>query len=320
MTASAPNFPYCIEASGPVLVFGGPYSNLEATRAVLAEAAHLAIPPDRVICTGDIVAYCGSPVETIDLVRASGIHVLMGNCDEQVGNGADDCGCGFPAGGQCDLLSAAWFAYASARIDRLARLWLSGRPRTIELLIGDARLRVIHGSVSTINAFVFAATPRDLKRGELALAGEADGVIGGHSGLPFTEIVDGRLWHNAGVVGMPANDGTPRVWFSVLDPEPDGLRIEHRALSYDHAAAGAAMLAAGLPDPYRIALSTGIWPNCDVLPAGDACRQGQFLTEGVVKWRHQRARGRAAMREGMSEMCGVMWPEPHINPLTAAAG
>src|SRR3546814_2069829 len=51
------------------------------------------------------------------------------------------------------------------------------------------------------------------------------------SGLPFTELVDGRLWHNAGAIGLPANDGTPRVWYSILGPAPGGLHIEHHARS-----------------------------------------------------------------------------------------
>ena len=41
-------------ANGPLLVFGGPYSNLQATRAVLDEAARRGIPAKRVICTGDV--------------------------------------------------------------------------------------------------------------------------------------------------------------------------------------------------------------------------------------------------------------------------
>ncbi len=80
---------------GPALVFGGPYSNLQATTAVLAEAGRLGIPPERIICTGDLVAYCGDPNATIELVRRSDIHVVMGNCDEQLARDAQDCGCGF---------------------------------------------------------------------------------------------------------------------------------------------------------------------------------------------------------------------------------
>ena len=45
---------------GDLLFFGGPYSNLEATEALLAEAVRLGIPPERIICTGDLAAYCDS--------------------------------------------------------------------------------------------------------------------------------------------------------------------------------------------------------------------------------------------------------------------
>ena len=76
----------------PLLVFGGPYSNLEATRAMLAEAKRLGVPPERTVCTGDLVAYCASPVETIEHVRNSKIRVVMGNCDEQLANSAGDWG------------------------------------------------------------------------------------------------------------------------------------------------------------------------------------------------------------------------------------
>src|SRR5262249_49677416 len=61
---------------GPVLVFGGPYSNLEAAQAIRAEAARLGIPRERTICTGDIVAYCADPGATVALIRDWGIPVV----------------------------------------------------------------------------------------------------------------------------------------------------------------------------------------------------------------------------------------------------
>src|SRR5262249_33086945 len=158
---------------------------------------------------------------------------------------AQDCGCGFPSGSACERLSSAWFAYASAQVSGDARAWLGTLPRRIDLAIGAVRLAVIHGSISRINQFVFASTAAAIKRREIELAG-TDGVIGGHCGLPFSQAIGGQLWHNAGVVGMPAHDGTPRVWFSLLTPVENGLRIEHRALAYDHGAAAAAMVRADL--------------------------------------------------------------------------
>ena len=65
-----------------LLVFGGPYSNLAATMALQARARELDIPAERIICTGDIVAYCAEPEQTIELIRDWGIHGVMGNCEE----------------------------------------------------------------------------------------------------------------------------------------------------------------------------------------------------------------------------------------------
>ena len=78
---------------GPVLVFGGSYSNVQATRAVLDQAAALAIPSDHMISTGDVVAYCGAPGQTVAAIRAAECHVVAGNCEIQLAAGAMDCGC-----------------------------------------------------------------------------------------------------------------------------------------------------------------------------------------------------------------------------------
>lgn len=96
------------DLDGPVLVFGGPYGNLEATRAVLEAADRAGVPPERTVCTGDIVAYCADPGATVSLLREAGIAVVMGNCEEALAADAADCGCGYAEGSQCDAWSAQW--------------------------------------------------------------------------------------------------------------------------------------------------------------------------------------------------------------------
>jgi predicted phosphodiesterase len=263
------------------LLFGGPYGNLQATQALLAEATRLEIPPERLVCTGDLVAYCGNPVETIDLIRDSGMAVVKGNCDEQLGAGATDCGCGFEPGSACARLSTDWYAFADSVVRPDQRQWLASFPDRIDLRIGGMRLAVIHGSARAINQFIFAGSPDGEKRDSLAALG-SDGVIGGHCGLPFTQQIDGRLWHNPGVIGMPANDGTPRIWFSLMVETAAGLRIEHRALGYDHGGAQAAMRKAGLPESYRKALASGLWPSLDVLPARERDETGRPIMPKVM--------------------------------------
>ena len=272
-----------LHLDAPAIVFGGPYGNLEAMRALLAEAERLGIPGERMICTGDVVAYCADPAATVDLVRASDARVVMGNCEESLAARSDDCGCGFAPGSACESLAAAWFAHADRALDGEARAWMARLPRRIDVVVADRRLAVVHGGVVLINRFLFASTAAAIKAEELEISG-ADGILAGHCGLPFTQTIRGKLWHNAGAIGMPANDGTPRVWFSVLTPHPGGLRVEHRALAYDHATAAQKMRAAGLPEEYALALTTGLWPSCDVLPYREIRERGVPLEEGDALW------------------------------------
>jgi predicted phosphodiesterase len=269
---------------GPLLVFGGPYGNAEATRALFGRAAMHGIAPADMICTGDVVAYCADAEATARLVAGSGVATVMGNCEESLGTGRDDCGCGFADRTRCDVLSRSWFTHAERSLSPEMKGWMAGLPRRVTVTLGGRRLVAVHGAPSTINRYVFASTPDDVVAAEIATAG-ADGVIAGHSGLPFTRIVGGRLWHNAGVVGLPANDGTPRTWYAILTPEDDGaIRVVHHPLAYDHEAAAARMRAEGLPEAYARTLQTGLWDNCEILPAAETALQGAFLAPGETKW------------------------------------
>ena len=270
----------------PMFLFGGPYSNLQATRAALDFARRLDIPATRVFCTGDIVAYGADARACVELLREAGVASVMGNCEEQLAAGADDCGCGFAPGGVCDRLSRDWFAHASGQMDAETRAWLASLPRRIDIALGGARLAIFHGAPDAISRFVYASTPARVKRLALDMAG-VDGVIAGHCGLPFTDIVDGRLWHNPGAIGMPANDGSPRVWCSLVTPPRAGrgFNIQHLPIAYDHRAAARAMRDAGLPEPYASALETGLWPSCESLPAEETKAAGKALVPGAVEWR-----------------------------------
>ncbi len=268
---------------GPLLVFGGPYGNLEATEALLAEAKALGIDACHAICTGDIVAYGADPQRVTDLLRDWGCPIVMGNCEESLAADADDCGCGFDAGSACAALSAQWFSASRRDLDQETKRWMASLPRRITLTVAGRRLAAIHGGAELINRFIFAATPDEVKYQEIAITG-CDGVLAGHCGVPFTSFVDGALWHNSGALGMPANDGTPRVWYSLLIPRRDALHIEHRALSYDHGAAAAKMRARGYPREYADALSSGLWPSCDILPPRERAARGRPFVSAAHRW------------------------------------
>jgi predicted phosphodiesterase len=271
------------EFDAPILVFGGPYSNLEALQALMMTAASRGIATDHMLCTGDVVAYGADPQATVDLIRAADIAVVMGNCEESLAADSSDCGCGFDKGSACDVLATQWFAYASRALDAKTKAWMRSLPRQIDLTLDGRRLSAIHGSVSQINRFVFASSAGADKLAECKQAA-TDGVIAGHCGLPFSQFVGAHLWHNAGVIGLPANDGTPRVWYSVLHPRNESIVVEHCPLTYDHQTAATKMREYGLPSAYADALISGRWPAEDILPAEERDRGGRTIAPWSVVW------------------------------------
>ncbi len=258
----------------PMLLFGGSYSNLDALLALKQYADKHAIKAHNIICTGDIVAYCGQPFETTEAIRKWGIHVLMGNCEESFATNADDCGCGFNSGTSCDLLSVEWYQFANKNLSNEQRQWFADLPKKLSFNFLGNKINIVHGSVTSINQFLFSSSCDTLFE-EQTRATNADIIIAGHSGIPFSKKINDKLWHNTGAIGMPANDGTSNTWFSVLSPEKNStVKIENLALTYNHKQAAQAMQKSGLSDAYANALTTGLWPSMDVLTSEEKLKKG----------------------------------------------
>jgi predicted phosphodiesterase len=278
----------------PLLVFGGPYSNVRAVTALRAQATVLGIDATRTICTGDSVAYCAEPEETVAAIREWGCRVVAGNCEEQLALDADDCGCGFANGSPCDWLAKGWYAFARRRISAQSRVWMATLPKTLAFTVAGRTARVIHGGVERTNRFVFASQ-RKRVAGELHRA-NVDIVIAGHAGLPFIQEVEQRTWFNPGVIGMPANDGTPDVWYGLIDISGDDVVLSTRRLAYDHQGAATAMRRSGHADGYAQALITGRWPSIDVLPRRERAAAGKRIEERTVRFRLQKREEAMASR------------------------
>ena len=149
------------EIDGDMLLFGGPYSNLQATEALLIEAAHRGIDAAHMVCTGDLVAYCGDPAATVDLIMDAGIAVVAGNCKKQLAAGALDCGCGFESGTTCDLLSAGWYAHANSEVSAEHRNFMAQCPDFVIFLNleNGSPLSTVARPISLVSS-----GPRRLKR------------------------------------------------------------------------------------------------------------------------------------------------------------
>ena len=275
--------------TGEVLVFGGVYSNLQALEAVQAFAKTRDIKPGNVVCTGDIVGYCADPTPCIELVRDWGCHAIAGNVEMNIRDGLEDCGCNFDDNSRCDIFSRIWYPYALKHSSEAAVAWMRGLSSYLAFGIGHEghegdtkdtkRGVVLHGNYEATSEFVWRSSDWDdvkapaFKRSaevypepvEWAKTG-ADIILAGHSGLPFAHEQDGKLWLNSGALGMPANDGTARVWCATLRAAKTGVDYAFHALDYDNDEARRRMLAQPLPKSYALTLANGLWDNTEIMP------------------------------------------------------
>ncbi|GAB3171150.1 metallophosphoesterase family protein [Telluribacter humicola] len=264
------------DLKGKLLVFGGPYSNLQALEELKRMANEHEIPPQSIICTGDIIGYCAQPEETVQLVKSWGIHCIQGNVEQNIIEGEDSCGCNFTEGSRCDLFSRTWFPYAVSSVSAASKEWLTTLPLHLTFRYAGRSVAVVHGSAQHISQFVFKSTPWSVKEETFRATG-AEVVLAGHAGLPFAEVQQDLYWLNAGVIGMPANDGTPRVWYLLLDDADGHFTYTFRSFEYNNRLANQLMMQHQLPDSYARTLLTGIWDNCEILPEAEKQLQGEAI-------------------------------------------
>ncbi|MFT7672136.1 MAG: putative phosphodiesterase [Gammaproteobacteria bacterium] len=268
------------DINAQIMVFGGPYSNFSATKAIQEEADKRGIRADHVICTGDLVAYCAEPVETCRLIQNWEIQVVMGNCEESLGFDDPDCGCGFIEGSVCSVLSVTWYDFAQRRVSAEDRQWMRELPRAIRFEMNNRQFEVVHGGIEDISQFIFASTDSEKIANQIKQQ-QCDVIIGGHCGLPFAHSTEQGHWLNAGVIGMPANDGTTDGWYLLLTPVNHTIRASWHRLPIDQTISSKLTRDSGMIE-YADAMLSGLWANMDVLPESERAQRGIPLNPAAV--------------------------------------
>jgi len=254
------------EIQGDMLLFGGIYSNLEALKALLLVAKQNNIPAKNCICTGDIVAYCADAEGSVNAVRAFSCPVLAGNCEVQLSEDAQDCGCGFEEGTECSILSRGWYAHAVKQVSDKNKLWMGSLPDRIVFTRNARRYAVIHGGATDIARFIWPVTDDATIAAEISTligqVGHIDHIIASHSGIPMQRVIGDTTWTNIGAIGMPCNNGSSLTCYGYLIEKE--LIISE--LEYDSNVTISTMKSAGLIQGYQNTLQSGYWPSQDILP------------------------------------------------------
>jgi predicted phosphodiesterase len=259
--------------SGKTLLFGGVYSNLQALEALKQIAEKENIAPENCICTGDILGYCAQPEETVQLFKLWGAKSIVGNVEIQLRENAADCGCDFREGSRCDDFSQLWYPYAQSKLSLNSLEFLKILPNYITFNYTHKKVTVVHGSYFNVSEFIFKSTDWEIKKPNFE-ATKSDVIIGGHCGLPFHHQEKEKIWLNPGVIGMPANNGNPDVWYAILDDSNNSFNFTHKTLEYNYKLTSKLMQNGVLPKEYSRTIVTGIWDNTEILPAIESGLQG----------------------------------------------
>jgi putative phosphoesterase len=230
-----------------IAIFSDIHGNLQALDAVLADIDAQQV--DAVFCLGDLVGYGASPNEVIQRMRARGFPTIMGNYDDGVGFERDDCGCAYREESERERGDRS-LAWTKAHVLNENKLFLQSLVPDVRFDAEGKRFLLVHGSPRKMNEYLFEDRPLSSFQ-RLAASSDADVILFGHTHKPYVKDVDGVRFINVGSVGKP-KDGDWRACYAILDPE-----VTFRRVTYDVAAAAAAIRATDLPHEFAVDIETG---------------------------------------------------------------
>jgi len=196
-----------------------PHANVLGLRAALA--AIRAAGAAEVICAGDAVGYHTSVNETIEELRGSGAHVVLGNHDAMLlGKLAVS-----------DELRARYGLDHAARVITAENLdWLGALPESLELRLDGVAFAVYHGSPwAPLTEYVY---PDDRELARFTML-DTDVVVLGHTHRPLHRQVGDVIVVNPGSCGLPRDEPTGAP-FAVLDTRTRAVTLARA--SYDEGA------------------------------------------------------------------------------------
>jgi putative phosphoesterase len=234
-----------------IAVFSDIHGNQAALDVVLGHIR--AQQPDAVYCLGDLVGYAPFPNEVTERIRREAIPTIMGNYDDGVGFDRDDCGCAYrdPEEKERGDRSLAW---TRAHVTAENKAFLRTLHSEFRFTADGKRILLVHGSPRKMNEYLFEDRPLSSFQ-RLAQSSNADIVVFGHTHKPYTKLVDGVWFVNAGSVGKP-KDGDWRACYIMLQPAA-ASPAEFIRLAYDVATVAAAIRHTELPDEFASDIETG---------------------------------------------------------------
>lgn len=204
-------------------------------------------------CLGDLVGYGPRPNEVISLLMTLDIPTVMGNYDDGVGYERGDCGCAYTTTQEKEdgQVSIDW---TTRTVTQANKEYLRGLEKSIMFEAEGRRLLLVHGSPRRVNEYLHEDRPEaSLMRMLEPL--NIDGLVCGHTHMPYHRVVDGVHIINDGSVGKP-KDGDPRACYALINVAAE-IDVKFRRVEYPVRSVADEIKEAGLPEDFADALLAG---------------------------------------------------------------
>jgi len=248
-----------------VALIGGVYSNHIALQAAVDDAKKREV--DAIYCLGDLGAFGPNPDKVFPILIDNKIPVVQGNYDNSIGNGLDDCQCGYtdPRDNYFAKLS---YDYTFKKTNDVFKLWMKFLPKEIRFELGNYKVLLCHGSPRRMNEFLWETTTPTHFLQKMCDDYGADIICATHTGIHWERKLTGdKYFVNVGVIGRPENDGNTFVGYTILEIVSNKLKSEYIPIEYDYKTLVEEIREEKLPEQFIEAITTGWWTTClEVLP------------------------------------------------------
>lgn len=199
------------------------HSNVDALKAVIKDIRSKGIKD--IYCTGDLIGYYHDPNGVVDVIKAEEVITIQGNHDQKYIDKK-------PLN-QTDLKNvsekekfAGSFHHNNQLLSDENRHFLEICPETLTVDLNGHQLLLVHGAPSGSKVYMYQGDPII---SDVAKTLKEDGIVYGHTHIPYVETVEGKLFVNPGSVGKPKQASKKSTYVTI----DEDLKVTHYEVTYN---------------------------------------------------------------------------------------
>ncbi len=192
------------------------HGNVYALQKVLESIENKNI--DKIYCIGDSVGYGTRPNEVLEIIKDKNIPSVLGNVDNKMLTSKIE---------EADL-PVKW---TMTKLSGKNKAFINTFKESLSIEFCGKSFLLTHGSPVSISDYCFEADEQ--KQIDIANNLKENVIVMGHTHLPYSKFIAGKLFINAGSVGRPKDNDT-RACYVIVEVFSDNIKVAFERVEYDY--------------------------------------------------------------------------------------